>query len=200
MNSPRNRNHNDTSAAPSPGVAAPLTEPGRSHKVSAIYPTLEEAERVRQHLIEAGIAASDVALLQNLPLPPDEGGNDEVLKDMLVDGAIGTAVGTGVGAIGTAMLWAGGVTLFVASPVVAPLAMLGWFAGLGGLAGAVAGAAGQNNKKGKEGKFSELVMDAITSGNVVLLVRTHGETDRALAKDIITQSLTGHPTVATESS
>lgn len=196
MNNPLH--HNDSSAAPSPGVATPLTPPGHGHKVSAIYPTLDEAERVRQHLIDGGIAASDVALLQNLPLPPDEGGNDEVLKDMLVDGAIGTAVGTGVGAIGTAMLWAGGVTLFVASPVVAPLAMLGWFAGLGGLAGAVAGAASQDGKKGKEGKFSELVMDAITSGNVVLVVRTHGETDGALAKDIIGKSLTGYHQEPTE--
>jgi hypothetical protein len=193
-------NQNDAHVTLSPGLVATLPEPpGHSHKVAALYATREEAERVRQHLIDGGIAASEVALLEDLPLPPDEGGNDEVLKDILVDSAIGTAVGTGVGAIGTVILWAASVTLFVASPVVAPLAMLGWFAGVGGIAGAVAGAASKEDKKGKEGKFSELVMDAIKSGNVVLVVRTHGETDRELAKDIISKSLTGHHAVATES-
>ncbi len=189
---------NDPSVTLSPDLVAQLPESGGSHKVAALYATLEEAGRVRQHLMDGGIAASEVTLLKDLPLPPDAGGNDEVLKDMLVDGAIGTAVGTGVGAIGTAMLWAASVTLFVASPVVAPLAMLGWFASVGGIAGAIAGAANQENKKGKEGKFSELVMDAIQSGNVVLVVRTHGDADRALAKEIIGKSLTGHARGATE--
>ena len=76
--------------------------------------------------------------------------------------------------------------------------MLGWFASVGGIAGAVAGAISQENKKGKEGKFSELVMDAIQSGNVVLVVCTHSDTDKALATDIITQSLTGHHRAPTE--
>jgi hypothetical protein len=197
MNMPINRN--DTDVTLSPSLFAELPAPGRSHKVSAIYATRDEAERVRQHLIDGGIAAGEVALLHDLPLPTVEGDSDDVLKDMLVDGAIGTAVGTGVGAIGTAVLWAASVTLFVASPLVAPLAMLGWFASVGGIAGAVAGAAGSESKKGKEGKFSELVMDAIKSGNVVLVVRTHGETDKELAKDIIGKSLTGRNAVATES-
>lgn len=197
MNMPINQNGTDVIL--NPGPVAELPAPSRSHKVSAIYATRGEAERVRQHLIDGGIAASEVALLQDLPLPTVDDQNDEVLKDMLVDGAIGTAVGTGVGAIGTVILWAASVTLFVASPVVAPLAMLGWFASVGGIAGAVAGAAGSESKKGKEGKFSELVMDAIKSGNVVLVVRTHDETDRELAKNIIGKSLTGHNAVATES-
>lgn len=196
MNSPINQN--ETSVTLSPDLVAQLPEAGSGHKVAALYTNLEEAERVRQHLIDGGIAASEVAVLKDLPLPPDAGGNDEVLKDIVVDGAIGTAVGTGVGAIGTVILWAAGVTLFMASPVVAPLAMLGWFAGVGGIAGAVAGALGKENKKGKEGRFSELVMDAIQSGNVVLVARTHGETDRELAKDIIGKSLASHHRVPTE--
>lgn len=188
---------NDTSVTLSPDLAAQLPEPG-SHKVAALYASVDEAGRVRQNLIDGGIAASEVTVLKDLPLPPDEGGNDEVLKDILVDGAIGTAVGTGVGAVGTVVLWAASVTLFVASPVVATLAMLGWFASVGGIAGAVAGAASQATKKGKEGKFSELVMEAIQSGNVVLVVYTHGDTDRELAKNIIGQSLTGYYRVPTE--
>ena len=51
-----------------------------------------------------------------------QGESNEVLTNVLVDGAIGTAVGTGTGAL--AQL-AGRVSLFVASPMV----MLGWGAG-----------------------------------------------------------------------
>lgn len=144
----------------------PHTQSG-SHKVSAIYPSREEAEAVRQRLIDGGIAASAVSIVHDHPSTLVEEGSDEVLKDMLVDGAIGTAVGTGVVALGTAVLWASGVMLFVASPVVAPLAMLGWFAGVGGLVGAATGAAATGAPEAgtprKEGKFSELVMDAIKS-------------------------------------
>ena len=172
-----------------------------NHKVSAIYATAEEAQRVRAHLVAAGIAATDLHLLQDLPLPPDVAGNDEVLKDMLVDGAIGTAVGTGVGAIGTGVLWAASVTLFVASPIVAPLAMLGWFASVGAVVGAAAGATGKDSgtRPGREGRFSELVTDAIQAGSVVLVVDTHGESDRALAKDVIGKSLAGRQDAAASS-
>ncbi len=137
-------------------------------------------------------------ILQEPPPPaaPEgegDGSSDEVLKEVLVDGAIGTAVGTGVGAIGSAALVAANVTLFVASPVVAPLAMLGWFAGLGGIVGAAFGA----NRK--EGKFSELVKDAIESGNTVLVTYTHNESEQELAKEVICASLKGRDEAAMES-
>jgi hypothetical protein len=180
----------------------PYAESG-THKVSAIYPSREEAEAVRQRLIDGGIGASAVDVLHDHSATVVEEGSDEVLKDMLVDGAIGTAVGTGVGALGTAVLWASGVTLFVASPVVAPLAMLGWFAGVGGLVGAAAGAAAtgapEPSTPRKEGKFSELVMDAIKSGNAVLVARTHDKTEQEVAKKIIGDSLKGRDEVASES-
>ena len=192
-------NQNDTDITISPGLTAERSPPSQPYRVSAIYATRDEAEHVRQDLIRHGIAADAVALLDELAHVPIAGGSDDVLKDMLVDGAIGTAVGTGVGAIGTVMLWAASVTLFVASPLVAPLAMLGWFASVGGIAGAVAGAASDQGKKSKEGKFSELVMDAIHGGNVVLVVHTLGESDRELAKVIIGKSLTGHGSAPTES-
>jgi len=180
-------------------VAAVPKNPLSWHKVSAIYATDDEARVVCKHLIDAGVSPDDVSLLNELPLPPFADDDDELLKDMLVDGSIGTAIGAGVGAIGTAMLWAGGVTLFVASPVVAPLAMLGWFASVGGIAGALTGAAGNPTRRDQPGKFSELVMDAIQSGNVALVVRTHDEASRSLAKDIISKSLKGHTETVTES-
>lgn len=156
-----------------------------AHRVSALYSTLDEAKRIQTHLQELGIAARDMELLDDARQAVQPVESDEILKDMLMDGAIGTAVGTGVGAVGTAMLWAGSITLFVASPLIAPLAMLGWFASVGGIVGAVAGAAK------KEGRFSELVMDTIKSGSVVLVVHTRSEAEKALVMREINLSLVG---------
>lgn len=173
-----------------------------SHKVSAIYPSREEAVGVRLQLIEQGFAADAITLLQPraedlAAYLADEEGSDEVLKEVLVDSAIGTAVGTGIGAIGTVALVAANVTLFVAAPVIGPLAMLGWFAGLGGVIGAAVGTA--DSASGKSGRFSDLVKDAIEAGNTVLVVRTRdpAETDRA--KALISESLRGRDQAAMES-
>jgi hypothetical protein len=168
--------------------------------VSAVYPTREEAVAVRRRLIDAGIASSAVEILHDRTPAVVTEDSDDVLKDMVVDGTIGTAIGTGVGALGTVALWASGVTLFVASPVIAPLAMLGWFAGVGGLVGAAAGAAGTGAPKAgaprKEGKFSELVMDAIKSGNAVLVASTYDEAERGIAMKVIGESLKGRDQAA----
>lgn len=161
---------------------------GVSHKVSAIYPNSAEAQAVCQRLLDSGIAADAIDILHEHPHQPINEDSNEVLKDVLVDGAIGTAVGAGVGALGTAALWASSVTLFVASPVLAPLMMLGWFASVGGLVGAAVGAEASNTPA-KDGSFSDLVKDAINAGSVVLLVRTYDEAEKELAKKIIGDSV-----------
>jgi len=58
----------------------------------------------------------------------------------LVDAAIGTAVGSGLGVLAEVPLVAANVSLFVASPLLAPLVMLGWGASIGGTVGAIVGA------------------------------------------------------------
>lgn len=168
------------------------TPGGAAHRVSAVYPTREEAEAVRGRLIGAGFAAGALDILHEQALPAGDEDDDVVLKDVLVDGAIGTAVGTGIGAVGTVAIWAANLTLFVASPVIAPLAMLGWFAGLGGVVGALAGARlHESGAHRKEGRFSELVLDAIKSGHVVLVARTNDDAERHLAETTIRDSLKG---------
>ena len=171
---------------------------GDTHKVSALYPTHAEAEGVRTRLIEYGFAPMQIDILCEHSQNPTaeslaDGGSDGVLKDVLVDGAIGTAVGTGIGALGTVVMMAANVTLFVAAPIIAPLTMLGWFAGMGGVVGSVIGA-GQ-----KKGTFSDLVSDAIKAGNSLLLVRTHDQTEIDRAKAIINNSLKGRDEVVMES-
>lgn len=181
----------ERSAASIASTNAENNAASEAHRVAAVYPSREEAEAVRGNLINAGFAAASLDVLHADALPGAAADSDETLKAVVVDGALGTAVGTGVGALGTLAIWASGMTLFVASPVIAPLAMLGWFAGVGAVVGAAAGATRREAGGGKEGRFSELVMDAIKSGHAVLVVHTRNETERQTAEDIVRDSLKG---------
>lgn len=163
----------------------------QSHIVSGIYASRAEAEKVRSQLIEQGLPRQQVKVVEraraddsNAKLADD----DAVLKEVLVDGTVGTLVGTGLGALAQIALVAGSVTLFVASPLVAPLAMLGWGAVLGGVLGAAAGA---NEGAAKhDGKFADLVHHAIRSGHVTLIAETQTPEEKQLAGAVIGDSLT----------
>ena len=80
-------------------------------------------------------------------------------------------------------LIAANVTLFVASPLIAPLVLLGWGASLGGLIGATAGAA-ENIKP-----LSELVHDAILNGQCVVVVETRNEEETILAGRVLKEAI-----------
>ena len=112
-----------------------------------------------------------------------KGENNEVLTNVLVDGAIGTAVGTGIGALAQLALVAGSVSLFVASPLIAPLVMLGWGASLGAFVGAAAGAT--TGVEHKDGWLSDLVRDAVASGQVVLVAQTRTMEETETAREVI---------------
>lgn len=160
------------------------------HHVSGFFAHRDQAELALSRLVEQGLPRERLQLFEKSDLPSPgsaparEAGSKEVLKDVLVDGAIGTAVGTGVGALAQLALVAANVSLFVASPLIAPLAMLGWGATLGGFIGAAAGAGT------KEKTFSALVRDAISSGHFVLVAATRTEQETASAREVI-QTLVG---------
>lgn len=139
------------------------------HYVSGFFAHRDQAEEAISELVVAGLPLTRIHLFDKDAMPATHSAtesSDLVLKDILVDGAIGTVVGTGVGALLTAAMVAANVTLFVASPLIGPLAMLGWGASIGGLVGASVGAA----EKSKP--LSQLVHDAITSGGFVVVVET----------------------------
>jgi hypothetical protein len=164
----------------------------QSHIVSGIYASRAEAEEVRSRLIEQGILRKHIKVVERVRADDDNpklADDDEVLKEVLIDGTVGTLIGTGLGALGQVALVAANVTLFVASPLVAPLAMLGWGAVLGGVVGAAAGA--NTGAKKREGKFADLVHYAIRSGHVTLIVETLTPAEKTLATTIIGESLTG---------
>ncbi len=108
------------------------------HHVSGFFAYRQEAESTFLKLIEQGLPYARLQIFEADAETQTE--SNAVLKDVLVDGAIGTAVGAGIGASTELALVAASVTIFVASPLVAPLAMLGWGASLGGFIGATTGA------------------------------------------------------------
>jgi hypothetical protein len=160
------------------------------HHVSGFFPHREEANSALSRLVELGLPRERLRLFADDPAASDilpKEGSDAVLKDVLVDATIGTAVGAGVGALGTVALAAASVSLFVASPLVAPLVMLGWGASIGGLIGAATGATpGAGNK---DGWLSDLIGDAIASGQVVLVAETRTEQETAIAREVIQASV-----------
>ena len=156
------------------------------HHVSGFFAHRDEAESALSRLVERGLPRERLHIFTNDSVPPvsaQETKSDGVLQDVIVDGAIGTAVGTGIGALGSVALAAASVSLFVASPLLAPLMLLGWGASIGGLIGAAAGAsAGPGNK---HGWFSDLIHDAIASGQIVLVAETRTEQETAIAREVI---------------
>ncbi|NOT67806.1 MAG: hypothetical protein HOP04_05685 [Methylophilaceae bacterium] len=153
------------------------------HYVSGFFPHKTDAESVLAKLVERELPRERLYIFDadSAPaIPASPANSKEVLGDVLVDSAIGTVVGTGLGALAEVVLIAANVSLFVASPLLAPLMMLGWGATVGALAGAAAGAGDT-----KQGWLSDLIRDAIANGQVVLVVETQTEDETAIAREII---------------
>jgi hypothetical protein len=164
------------------------------HYVSGFFAHREEADDVFEKLIAQGIARERVQTYTNTttaPVHEPAESSNQVLKDVLVDGTIGTVVGTGVGALIQVALIAANVTLFVASPLIAPLVLLGWGASIGGVVGASIGAA-ENAKP-----LSALIEDAIASGQIVVVAETRTEAETTIAQEIIKGSIGDYKDVDT---
>jgi len=158
------------------------------HRVVGIYPTRAAADAAADELARRGLARNRITVLT--PRSPvatvaGEGraDSDDVLKEVLREGAIGTAVGTLAGAVGTAAIAAANLTLFVASPVIGPLSMLGWGASLGAIVG---GAVGATHSKGD---VADLVRDALSSGQAVLVAHAATEEQATFARQIVGDSM-----------
>lgn len=155
------------------------------HHVSGFFADGEQASKAYSALIERGLPRERLNLFAapTRTVNPAQSRSDLVLKDVLVDGAIGSAAGMGIGVLAELALVAANVTLFVASPLVAPLVLLGWGASLGGFIGAAVGAGD------REEPFSALVSDAVSSGQTVLVAETTSALETDIARQIIQASV-----------
>lgn len=154
------------------------------HYVSGFFTHREEANDVFTKLIATGLPHSRVQIYaSHAPAHMSTEGSNQVLKKVLVAGAIGTGVGAGLGLLVEVAFVASDVTLFAASPVIAPLVLLGWGASIGGLIGASIGAV-KNTRS-----LSALIDEAIRSGQIVVVAKTNTNDERANAQKIIKNSI-----------
>lgn len=160
------------------------------HFVSGFFATHKESEDVLSRLCGMGFPRERVHIFEKNPGMSEsvaQASSNAVLKDVLIEGAVGATVGAGIGIAAQVALVAANVSLFVASPLISPLLMLGWGASLGGLVGAAAGAS--TGGDAKKQRFAELVSDAVSSGQAVLVVETRTEQETMLARDVLRESI-----------
>lgn len=160
------------------------------HHVAGFFVRREDADSALSRLVVQGLPRERLQIFASdspLAASAQREQSKEVLHDVLVGGAIGTAAGVGVGGLVELALVAANVSLFVASPLVAPLMLLGWGASLGGFIGATAGASGDAGNQ--ERHFADLIRDALASDQVVLLVETRTEQETAITQEIVQASL-----------
>lgn len=156
------------------------------HRVVGLYPSLDEANQARDLIVAKGMASTQIRVLTRGATgagADTKSDSDDVLKDLLRDGAIGTAVGTAAGAGVSIALAAASLTLFIASPVLGALYLVGWGASLGGLVGAVVGA------ERSKGDVSTLVKDALSNGQVVLVVHARTEAETSMVQQVVSQHI-----------
>jgi hypothetical protein len=171
-------------------LSARFTPGSASHCVVGFFGEADTAAASRSRLLALGLPAAQVQVFHATPLDtaeplsghPTEAGSDAALKDMWVDGAIGGVAGAGLGALAELALVAADVSLFVASPLLAPLVMLGWGATVGATVGAVVGV------EKKAGPLSALIRDAVAHGQTVLLAQTRNDAEREQARQVIRQA------------
>lgn len=162
------------------------------HQVCGFFSGREDAQSALATLVDRGLAREALRIIPGDPVFPDtESSSDKALKDILVDGAIGTAVGSGLGVLAEVALVAGNVSLFLASPLLAPLVMLGWGAGIGGIVGASIGA------EKKDRSLSQLIRDAVSTGQVVLVARTHTADETTTAQQVMRDAVGTSQAVST---
>lgn len=92
------------------------------HHVSGFFAHREEAENALVHLAGIDLPRTRLHLLDadsTPPVPMPGSAGKKVLTNVLVDDAIGTAVGTGIGALAQVAIAAGSLSLSIASPLVA---------------------------------------------------------------------------------
>jgi hypothetical protein len=155
------------------------------HLISGVFVTRKGAEVALEGLVRHGIARRQLALYANghagLKRPASIG-SDGSLKNILVVAAIGTVVGLVLGAIGEIAIAAINDTLLMAIPLIAPLAMLGWGAGIGAGIGLVVGAV---RDKIKRRKLCNRVSATLQTDQVLLVVKTLSEQETRIAIEVI---------------
>lgn len=165
------------------------------HQISGFFSHRDQAETAYAELLKQGITTTQLTLRDTDSTPPasaslagNESSND-VLKSVLISTAIGVAIGSVAGIVVELALTAANINLFVASPLIAPLVLIGWGASIGGFIGAAIGAMKKNQP------VTQLVQEAILTGQIALVVDTHNRQQTVAAKTVMNSAVGGYKNV-----
>ncbi|WP_425915093.1 hypothetical protein [Pseudomonas sp. GWSMS-1] len=101
------------------------------HHVSGFFSQRSTAEQALAQLIQRGMHSEQLQIVASnadappAPAPAPQARSNKVLKDMLIDITIGTGIGIGIGALVAVAMIVSEASLFYASPLLAPLALMG---------------------------------------------------------------------------
>ncbi|MDD2162691.1 MULTISPECIES: hypothetical protein [Pseudomonas] len=157
------------------------------HHVSGFFSQRSSAEQALAQLIQRGMHSEQLQIVASNadapPAPAPRAKSNRVLKNMLIDIAIGTGIGIGIGALIAVAMIVSEASLFYASPLLAPLALMGMSGFIGGFLGSVIGASSAAGTH--HGRLVALVSKSITHGDVVLVAQTDNEQQTSMAREVI---------------
>lgn len=165
------------------------------HQISGFFSHRDQAESAYNELLKQGITAAQLTLrdTDSIPSatvsPAANQSSNEVLKAVLISTAIGAVIGSVAGVVVEFALMAANINLFVASPLIAPLVLIGWGASIGGFIGAAMGA------MKKKQPLAQLVQEAIITGQIALVVDSYNREQTIATKKVMTGAVGGYKNV-----
>lgn len=161
------------------------------HNVSASFALRAAAENTLSQLMQRGLSCEQLQILvagEHAPLSLSTRVKSRTARNaMLIYGAIGALLGGVLGALVQAGLVITDMGLLVASPLLAPIMLIGWGAFLGTFLGVLAGVASAAPGT-RKGRRSPLTQGEIAAGGTVLLASTRNAEETAMAREVLTAS------------
>jgi hypothetical protein len=151
------------------------------HQVSGFFPNRDQAEAICSTLINSGIA-KDQLTLRRTDLVSSLNGDEDGLTNAMLISIMGTIVsGTAVGAVigVTAGLALNPIDIYLATPLITPMILIGWGASMGAFIGAVIGA------KKKNQQLTQMGEEAILYRQFAVVVETHDRQQTCAVKSIM---------------
>lgn len=155
------------------------------HYISGFFAGREDADHALVQLVQQGLPRERLHIFAAAPASCVKQAmkSGEVARDLVMDGTPGAVVRSGTGALAEVGLVMANISLVVTHSLIAPLSVLGWGAKLGEFTEAAVGAT--LDSENKDPWFSNLIRDAISSGQVVLVVDTWSEQETATAQAMV---------------
>lgn len=164
-------------------------------QISGFFSHRGQAETAYAQLMMQGITAAQLTLKDTEATPPGTAslaGNHsshDVLKSVLISGAIGVMAGAVAGMVLELSLIAANTHLFITNPLIVPQVLVGWGASLGGLIGVIIATMKKNQP------LPLLLQKNILDKRFVLVVETHTRQQTSAAKLILETAWGGYKNV-----